>query len=257
MSPSIAVVTGGNRGLGLETCRQLAQDKNTRVILAARRATSAQAAAEELGVECITLDLADIESIEGAAKTLRERWGQVDILVNNAAIALDGFDGEVARQTLAVNTWAPLALTEALQPIFSKGASVVMVSSGMGELSCLAPPLRRSFDRPDLTVAALRDLMEKFVLDVESGRYQREGWPRSAYSVSKVGLNALTRILARNLRAHDVAVNAVCPGWVRTDMGGPGASRGVEEGAASIVWAARVKCPTTGGFFRDGRAIPW
>jgi len=93
--------------------------------------------------------------------------------------------------------------------------------------------------------------------DVESGTHRQHGWPSSAYAVSKVGLNALTQVLARDLAARRIHVNAVCPGWVRTDMGGPGAARSVEDGAASIVWAAAEEGGPMGGFFRDGKAIPW
>jgi NAD(P)-dependent dehydrogenase (short-subunit alcohol dehydrogenase family) len=92
---------------------------------------------------------------------------------------------------------------------------------------------------------------------VERGRHSRSGWPSSAYRVSKVSLNALVRILARELGPRRIRVNAVCPGWVRTDMGGAGATRSVEKGAASIVWAAALEDGPTGGFFRDGQPIPW
>jgi NAD(P)-dependent dehydrogenase (short-subunit alcohol dehydrogenase family) len=137
-----------------------------------------------------------------------------------------------------------------------------MVSSGMGEVSCLGASLRERFLRPDLTRPELEALLEEFVAAVERGDYRAQGWPRSAYSVSKVALNALTRVLARGWNAPGRAaaprINAVCPGWVRTDMGGRFASRGVDKGAQGIVWAATLPPDgPTGGFFRDGQAIPW
>jgi len=134
-----------------------------------------------------------------------------------------------------------------------------MVSSGMGELSGVSPALGQRLLDPVLTRAALVDLMRSFVSEVQRGRHAEAGWPSSAYRVSKVGLNMLARLLARELAPRRIRVNAVCPGWVRTDMGGPGASRPVDKGAASIVWAATRSGPEapTGGFFRDGRAIPW
>lgn len=100
--------------------------------------------------------------------------------------------------------------------------------------------------------------MERFIAEVESGRYRQSGWPGSAYRVSKAGLNALTRLPAAELAPRRIRVNAVCPGWVRTDMGGSSAPRSLAEGAASIVWAALIDDGgPSGGFFRDGRRISW
>ena len=101
-------------------------------------------------------------------------------------------------------------------------------------------------------------LMNRFVDDVAAGRHAAAGWPSSAYRVSKIGLNALTRVLSRELAPRHIRVNSVCPGWVRTDMGGAGAARSVEEGAASVLWAARLgRDGPTGGFFRDGNPVEW
>jgi NAD(P)-dependent dehydrogenase (short-subunit alcohol dehydrogenase family) len=113
---------------------------------------------------------------------------------------------------------------------------------------------------PALTRDGLVALLRAFPGDVEGGRHRQIGWPSSAYSTSKVGLNTLVRLLAPELAARHIRVNAVCPGWVRTDMGGRSAPRGVEQGAASIVWGATLEGASgqpTGGFFRDGRAIAW
>ena len=149
-----------------------------------------------------------------------------------------------------------LRVTEALLPLMREDGTVVMVSSGMGELSCVSPALQGRFLAPDLDLPALSALMREFVDDVAHHRHREHGWPSSAYRVSKVGLNALTRVLARE--HPKLRINAVCPGWVRTDMGGRSAPREVREGAASIVWAALLR-PNgpTGGFFRDGQPIDW
>jgi len=259
-----ALLTGANRGLGLDTGRQLA-GRGFRVLLTSRDARAARAAAERLGahgapVAHLVLDVTDADSIASLAGDLARAGTRVDVLVNNAGISLQGFDAEVARRTLDVNFFGAMNVTDALLPSIPDGGNIVMVSSGMGELSAVSAALRARFLDPRLTRAALADLMRSFVRDVERGRHAEAGWPSSAYRVSKVGLNTLVRLLARELAPRRIRVNAVCPGWVRTDMGGPGASRGVEKGAASIVWAATLgdsDGTPTGGFFRDGRAIPW
>jgi carbonyl reductase 1 len=253
-----AVVTGANRGLGFETCRQLAR-RGLHVVLTSRtedgRAT-AHALHERGGVDYHQLDVVDTDSIAALARTLRRENIQVDVLVNNAGISLTGFDGHVARQTVDVNFFGPLRVTEGLLDLIPSGGSVVMVSSGLGELSVLGPHVRERMLDPRLSRQELSDLMNQFVTAVESHLHTEGGWPETAYGVSKAGLNALTRVLARDLEGRRIRVNAICPGWVRTDMGGIGAERSVEQGAASVVWAASESGPT-GGFFRDGRPVPW
>jgi NAD(P)-dependent dehydrogenase (short-subunit alcohol dehydrogenase family) len=253
----VALVTGANRGLGLETCRQLAE-KDFRVVLTARRENEAREAAEHLGIDHMQLDVTDAQSIERAATALGERYDRIDVLVNNAGVSLGGSDVDVAKRTIAVNLIGAMAVTSAFRPILAEHASVVMVSSGLGELSCLSPERRRDFEDPNLSRHRLVDLMQEYIQNVEDGTYEAKGWSRSAYNVSKVGLNTLTRILARELEGTGILVNAVCPGWVRTDMGGRAAPRGVSEGARSIVWAATLRQnAVSGGFFRDGQRIPW
>jgi carbonyl reductase 1 len=126
----------------------------------------------------------------------------------------------------------------------------------MGELNAYSPSVKARFLDERLTVDGLLELVAEFTAAVQAGRHEAEGWPSSAYRVSKAALNALTRILARqSARLH---VNAICPGWVKTDMGGAAASRTVEQGARGIVWAATLgDGGAHGGFFRDGKAIPW
>lgn len=253
----VAVITGANRGLGLETCRQLAGRGYT-AVLTARDAARAAEAAAAIGVDHLQLDVTSADSVAAAAAELARRYGSIAALVNNAGVALDGFDAGVARRTIAVNVDGAIAVTDALLPLFGDDGTITNVSSGMGELSCLSDGLRRRFADPGLDRAGLAALMSEFVADVGAGRCSEAGWPRSAYRVSKAGLNAFTRIVARELGDSPIRVNAVCPGWVQTDMGGRGATRAVGEGAASIVWAVDLDAGgPTGGFFRDGRAIPW
>jgi NAD(P)-dependent dehydrogenase (short-subunit alcohol dehydrogenase family) len=170
---------------------------------------------------------------------------------------MDGFNADVARRTIDVNFLGPLRVTEALLPLVPAGGTVVMVSSGMGELAGLDDRLAARFTDPALTRDAVVALAAEFVADVAAGRHRERGWPSSGYRVSKVALNALVRVWAPELAARRIIINAVCPDWVRTDMGGRGASRSVDKGAASIVWAATRLGEPTGGFFRDGRRIDW
>jgi NAD(P)-dependent dehydrogenase (short-subunit alcohol dehydrogenase family) len=258
----LAVVTGANRGIGLEAARQLAR-QGLRVILGSRDPRKGEEAAASLGaaggaVEARPLDVADARSVAAFAGRLREEGAVVHALVNNAGVSLHGFDAEQARRTLATNYFGAAAMTEALLPLLPRGGRVVMVSSGMGELSVVSPELQRRFLDPALDRPALDALMNEFVAAVDSGEHRRRGWPSNAYSVSKVGLNALVRVLAPGLRGRGVLVNAVCPGWVQTDMGGRAAPRTVEQGASGIVWAATLPAEgPTGGFFRDRRPISW
>ena len=255
----LAVVTGGNRGLGLEVCRQLAT-QGYQVVLTARDAEQARQAAASLSgagsVRAEQLDVTSQASITTLAERLRAEASSISALVNNAGISMKGFNADVVRGTLAVNFFGALHVTQALAPLVQDGGNIVMVSSGMGELSAYSRELKARFLADTLTLAGLVSLVDEFAAEVAAGQHEAHGWPSSAYRVSKAALNALTRILAKD--SARVRVNSVCPGWVKTDMGGPGASRNVETGARGIVWAATLGSGGPhGGFFRDGKAIPW
>jgi NAD(P)-dependent dehydrogenase (short-subunit alcohol dehydrogenase family) len=251
-----ALVTGANQGIGLETCRQL-KAAGLAVILTSRDEKAGRAAADALGVGYHRLDVTRPPEIALIAADLRKQGQAVDILVNNAAVSLDGFDIGVVRKTLAANFFGALAVTEGLLPLIPDGGTIVMVSSGMGELHVYPPAIRARFADPNLTREALVALVNEFIAAVAAGDHTEKGWPSSAYRVSKAAVNALARVLARDLAPRRIRVNAACPGWVRTRMGGRSAPRKVEQGAASIVWAALLADATTGGFFRDGRPANW
>lgn len=225
-------------------------------MLAARNLASAEESARALGprVSPLELDVGVAASRDRAAQGLGTT--PVDILVNNAGVSLDGFDGEVARRTLEVNYYGAARVTDALCDVLAPNATVVMVSSGMGELGSVSAELRARLLDPGLTRPALEELVEQFIARATENPRRLGGWPASAYRVSKMALNALTRIWAREWATSGRRVNAVCPGWVRTDMGGSGASRSVGVGARGIVWAA-LDATGSGGFFRDGKPIPW
>jgi len=255
-----ALVTGANRGLGLETSIQL-RAKGFRVVLTSRDEKKGTAAVRGLdpgGGDVLyhPLDITDRASISAVAKDLPALVPRLDLLVNNAGIGSWGADRRASARTIATNYFGSRDVTDALLPFIPNGGRVVMVSSGLGELSTMGRDLRPRFADPSLTRAALDSLVNAYLTALENGDAKSAGWP-SAYSVSKVSLNAFTRILSRERSPRGVRVNSVCPGWVRTDMGGLGASRSVEVGARSIVLAATLPGDATGGFYRDGKKIPW
>jgi NAD(P)-dependent dehydrogenase (short-subunit alcohol dehydrogenase family) len=230
MTSGIALVTGANRGIGLEVVRQLAQRGFT-TVLGSRDLEKGRAAAEALvGVEVDPrrLDVADPDSVRELASGLEDDYGRLDVLVNNAGIHYDTWESgvqadlDVVHEALETNLFGAWRTAQACLPLLrrSQHGRVVNVSSGSGSISGMGP-----------------------------------GAP--AYSVSKAALNALTRILAAELRRDRILVNAVCPGWVATDMGGAG-GRPVEQGAGSVMWAVLLPDDgPTGGFFRDGRQLDW
>jgi NAD(P)-dependent dehydrogenase (short-subunit alcohol dehydrogenase family) len=253
-----ALVTGANRGIGLEVARELAR-RGLRVLLGSRDREKGEEAArrlarEKLAIEVRPVDVADATSVAALGRDPEP----VHVLVNNAGASLSGFNAEVAARTLDINTFGAAAVTDAVLPRMPRGGRIVMVSSGMGDLSAFSEPLRARFLDPHLDRAGLDALLREFVEAVRRREERRLGWPSNAYRVSKAGLNALVRILAPSLRERGILINAVCPGWVRSDMGGASAPRSLEEGAAGIVWAATLPASgPTGGIFRDGKAIGW
>jgi NAD(P)-dependent dehydrogenase (short-subunit alcohol dehydrogenase family) len=227
----VALVSGGNRGLGLEVARRLAED-GYRVVIGSRDPARGEEAAREVGrsATACRLDLTDPESIEACISTIEERFGRLDVLVNNAAIEGGGWstsatdvDLDEVRDTLETNLFGAWKLTQAALPLMRRNGygRIVNLSSGMGQLSDM-------------------------------------GGHAPAYRISKTGLNALTRMLSAELIGENILVNSSCPGWVRTDMGGPSARRSVEEGADTPFWLATLPAEgPRGGFFRDREPIPW
>ena len=253
-----ALITGANRGLGLETSAQL-RSRGFRVVLTSRDKKKGTAAVRGLdpdGGDVLyhQLDITDRASISAVAKALPSLVPRLDLLVNNAGIGSWGADRRASARTIATNFFGSRDVTDALLPFIPDGGRVVMVSSGLGELSTMGRDLRPRFADPTLTRSALDSLVNSYLSALEKGEAKSEGWP-SAYSVSKVAMNSLTRILARGLAPRKITINSVCPGWVRTDMGGPGANRSVEVGARSIILGAMLPDDATGGFYRDGKRI--
>jgi NAD(P)-dependent dehydrogenase (short-subunit alcohol dehydrogenase family) len=226
-----ALVTGANKGIGFEVTRELAR-LGLRVFLGARNAQLGQAAAEKLksagDVVFLEIDISNEKSILAAAAEVGRQSDHLDVLINNAGILLDedkdalSITPEIFETTLRTNTLGPWLVTQAFVPLLEKSAAprIVNVSSGGGQL--------------------------------EDGA---DGWA-PAYCVSKTALNGVTVQLAAALPKF--AINSVCPGWVRTDMGGENATRSIAEGAATIVWlAADAPHDLTGKFVKDRKVIPW
>jgi NAD(P)-dependent dehydrogenase (short-subunit alcohol dehydrogenase family) len=225
----VAVVSGANRGLGREIARQLL-GHGLAVIVGARDPSAGEETARELGDGAVPhqLDVTEPDSIDRLADTLDSDFGRCDVLVNNAAIYDPGGaaaqpDFDSIREHLETNLLGAWSLAAAAIPLMRRGGygRIVNLSTGMAQLAGM-----------------------------------NGGAP--GYRVSKTGLNALTRMLASELRGTGILVNSVCPGWVQTDMGGRSAPRSVEEGADTAVWLATLPDDgPTGGFFRDRRPIEW
>ena len=243
-----ALITGANRGIGQQVARVLAID-GWDVLVGSRDRQKGEAAAARLRkdtggrLKAVELDVTRDESVATAAQKLRDGAIRIDALVNNAGIY---GSGGVA-QTIETNFFGPLRVTLGMLPLLRDGATITNVTSGLGALSNLDEPHRRLLADPALTRDALVEHMHAFV---KSGG---KGWGTDAYGVSKAAVNALGRILAKELAPRQIRVNSTCPGWVRTDMGGRGAPRSVEEGAASVLFG--VTTTETGCVFRDGQRI--
>lgn len=226
-----ALITGASRGIGREVARTLASD-GWRVLAGVRDPNAAPA-----GTHAEIVDVADPQSIGALAARLRARNDRLDALVNNAGV----YRGP-ARAIWDVNVLGPLRLTRALEPLLAPNARVVMVTSGLGRLSAQSPRLVKRLSNPALSL----DDVEQLAREAPDG-----------YGASKAALNAMARLFARELKPEGIVVNAISPGWVRTDMGGRNAPRSLEQGAASILWGVRLPPGgPTGGVFEDGKAIP-
>jgi len=231
MGKKIILVTGSNKGIGFEVVRQLAKLSHE-VILTARDESKGLEAlkklrSESLDVQFIPLEITNEASIQQAANKVKSDFGKLDVLINNAAISLRGDhslltnDSSITEQIIDTNALAQLAVTRAFQSLIPNRGRIIMISSGGGSMS---DPVG--------------------------------GWS-PAYCVSKSFLGAITRHLAYELSSRKISVNALDPGWVKTDMGGRSAPGSVEEGADTPVWLATTEKTTTGKFFRNRREIPW
>ncbi len=261
-----AIITGGNRGLGFEICRQLG-NRGVKIILTSRSAQRGEQAMLELAAngvaaEVFVMDVRDPDRVEALADYLQSNHDGLDILVNNAAVAMSKLDQrDVAQETIDTNVFAPVAISDRLMPLMRERGRIVMVSSQQGKRSFLSSSLLTRFDA-EQTVDGMLAMMREFVVDVLAGTYESKGWPASTYRVSKLVLNKITQILAKDLTASGnpkrILVNAVDPGWIQTEMGGPEAPRTPEEGAEAPVWLALLDDDgPQGGFYHDRTIVDW
>lgn len=220
------IVTGGNRGIGKEICHQLKQ-LGHEVILTARSKEKGSEAATEMGVKFMQLDVSSSKSIQGFIKEFESEFGVLDVLINNAGIFLDQNKGamdpdfQAIRQTMDTNLLGPWELTVGLFNGLKKSNDprIINMSSGLGAINDMGA-----------------------------------GYP--GYRLSKVGMNAMTLMLFAEI-GNEITINTMCPGWVKTDMGGPGASRTLEHGAETAVWLATNDKIPNGKFLRDKEVIEW
>jgi NAD(P)-dependent dehydrogenase (short-subunit alcohol dehydrogenase family) len=231
-NPKSILITGSNRGIGFEIARQCGK-KDFHVIISGRDEAALNKAQKELAkeniqVDILLLDVSNPDSITKAAKDFSKAHKELHVLINNAGIGIRGDTSllrnseDILNTTLQTNSYGPLRVTKAFIPYIPKGGRIINISSGGGSMTD------------------------------ETGGW----WP--AYCVSKTLLNSITRQLAYELEPNNIAVNAVCPGWVRTDMGGLSATRSVHKGAETPVWLAdEAPQNLTGKFLRDKKVIPW
>jgi NAD(P)-dependent dehydrogenase (short-subunit alcohol dehydrogenase family) len=229
----VALVSGGNRGIGFELCKQLGEN-GFAVLLGSRdleKGRVASAKLQDLGLDVspIELDLHDPVTIENAVRFVEKTYGNLDVLINNAGVYRDGTSKlidlpiGVFEGAMSTNFFAPYHLSRAFLPLMEENnyGRIINISSGYGQMREMSDP------------------------------------GNGSYKISKLALNGLTQVIAAEVTG-DIKINAVCPGWVRTDMGGPHAPRSAEQAAASILWLAEIEEDGPNGkFFRDGKEINW
>ena len=229
----IALVTGANKGIGFETARQLAK-RGWHVVIGARKASAGQTAVKAIkqasgSASFLDIDVSNSESIGRAPAEFQKQFDHLDVLINNAGIYPDEgltiltISRQQLTETFQTNTFGPVAVTQAFLPFLRKAsdARIINVSSGYGQIEGLSANV-------------------------------------PSYCLSKLALNGVTLMFSDALRSEGIAVNSMCPGWVRTDMGGPNAARSVEQGADTAIWlATEAGQDLTGKFFRDRQPIPW
>jgi len=251
-SSKVAVVTGSNKGIGLAIVRALCKKFDGDVYVTSRnkeRGLDAVKLLEDEGLKpkFHQLDIDDVESIKVLKNDMESKYGGIDVLVNNAGIAYKQSStapfSEQAEVTLQTNYFSTLNACNILIPIMKSKGRVVNVSSMVSAWSVkkCSQPLQDFFRSDTITEADLTEKMKDFVRYAKEGTHEANGFPNTAYGVSKIGVTVMTRILAKRLRENgknDILLNCCCPGWVRTDMAGPKAPLSPDQGAETPVYLA-------------------
>lgn len=271
----VALVTGANKGIGLAIARELCRRFSGDVVLTARDEARGRAAVQQLQAEGLSprfhpLDIDDPHSVRALRDFLLREYGGLDVLVNNAGIAFKVNDPTPfpvqAEVTMKTNFFGTRDVSTELLPLIKPQGRVVNVSSmvSLRALKSCSPELQQKFRSDTITEEELVGLMNKFVDDTKRGVHQQEGWPNTAYGVTKIGVTVLSRIHARQLseqrRGDKILLNACCPGWVRTDMAGPKATKSPEEGAETPVYLALLPADAEGPhgqFVMEKKVEPW
>ncbi|DAA32938.1 carbonyl reductase [NADPH] 1-like [Bos indicus] len=275
-STRVALVTGANKGLGFAIVRDLCRRFPGDVVLTARDEARGRAAVQQLQAEGLSprfhqLDITDLQSIHALRDFLRKEYGGLDVLVNNAAIAFQLSDPTPtpikAEMTMKTNFFGTRDICTELLPLMKPQGRVVNMSSGWGfkALESCSPELQQKLRSETITEEELVGLMNKFVEDTKNGVHRKEGWPdNNIYGVAKIGITALSRIQARKLseqRGGDkILLNACCPGWVRTDMGGSKAFKSLEEGIETPMYLALLPSDAEGPhgqFVHEKKVAKW
>eukprot|EP00743_Colponemidia_sp_Colp-15_P003890 GILK01004198.1.p1 GENE.GILK01004198.1~~GILK01004198.1.p1 ORF type:complete len:293 (-),score=48.78 GILK01004198.1:147-977(-) len=269
MAERVALVTGANKGIGFAIVNNLLRTSQLTVILTSRN--------EDLGAQAIQqlkdlnphseqrlkyhqLDLTDKASIQRVATFLKDLYGGLDVLINNAGMAFkgDAFDSHVVETTIRTNFYGTMDVCDALLPLIREGGRVVNVGSTAGLLKIVRPPLRDQFLKEDLSRAELVQLIQKFVSDVAAGTHTAAGWPTAAYGMSKVAENIFTRILAREAGRPDIKINVCCPGYVNTDMSSHRGHLTPDQGAETPVFLALLPSDAPSGhLWQFKKIIDW
>ncbi|CAH2219190.1 carbonyl reductase [NADPH] 1-like [Pelobates cultripes] len=274
-SVKVAVVTGGNKGVGLAIVKALCKQFRGDVYLTARNPKLGEEAVKTLEKEGLSplfhqLDITDIPSIQALRDFLKDKYGGIDVLINNAGIAFKGADttpfGTQAEVTMKTNFNGTRDICKELLPLIKPHGRVVNVSSmiSYNSLGRCSPELQKVFRSESITEEELVKLMEKFVEDAKQDVHQKEGWPNTAYGTSKIGVTVLSKIQAREIAAtrkgDGILLNACCPGWVRTDMAGPNATKSPDEGAETPVYLALLPSDATephGELVSEKKVVKW
>mmetsp|Transcript_7937 Transcript_7937/g.24505 ORF Transcript_7937/g.24505 Transcript_7937/m.24505 type:complete len:268 (+) Transcript_7937:70-873(+) len=259
-----AIVTGANKGIGLQIAKQLLPSVSL-LILACRDAGRGEAAVKALGGAPAVfeeLDISSESSIDAFAERIAEKYGKIDVLVNNAAIAFKAadptpFKGQT-KPTLHTNFHGTFRLTEKLLPLLSKSddGALVNVASMAGKLSQLSESRQAQFASDELTKEKLVSLVDEFEADVAADAHKEKGWSSSNYGFSKLAVIAYTKILAREAPAT-LKVNCCCPGYCATDMSSHKGPRSADDGAKNAVMLALPGVPHSGVFIRDEKVAEW